>query len=94
MNKSEKERIRKLKELGCVACYIQFGEWGTPSDAHHLTETGRRVGHDATIPLCKDHHKGATSKNIKISIHHNTAKFEEAYGTQEELLELVNKMIE
>jgi len=48
----EKEYIFKVKNLPCGVC----GASG-PSDAHHITESGRRISHYATIPLCKVCHQ-------------------------------------
>jgi len=54
MLKAEKEHIERIKGMRCGVC----GQSG-PSDAHHITDCGRRVSHYATIPLCKDCHQGS-----------------------------------
>lgn len=36
MKKAEREHLNKVAELGCVACYVQAGVWGTPGEIHHL----------------------------------------------------------
>lgn len=53
MRKSEKEHLLAVKELDCCVC----GAHG-PSDAHHLTQCGRRLGHEFVIPLCYECHRG------------------------------------
>jgi hypothetical protein len=49
---AEKEHMAWIKSLPCGVC----DEPG-PSDAHHITDCGRRVSHYATIPLCKSCHQ-------------------------------------
>jgi|TARA_R100000322_G_scaffold170369_2_gene145421 hypothetical protein len=39
------------------------------------------------LPLCWEHHQG------RDGVHTNTKKWEEKYGTQEELLEIVNDLL-
>lgn len=51
--KAERERMAKIKEMPCAVC----GKHG-PSDVHHITECGRRLGHMFTIPLCYEDHRG------------------------------------
>jgi hypothetical protein len=53
-NAAEKEHMARIKSLPCGVC----DEPG-PSDAHHITDCGRRVSHYATIPLCKSCHQDA-----------------------------------
>lgn len=59
INKTDRERFKKLKDFGCVLCYLQ-GYPGTPAEIHHVrTEVGwGRDGHQNTIPLCPYHHRG------------------------------------
>jgi hypothetical protein len=44
------QRFRELQELGCVACR-KLGYVSQP-DIHHLLSGGKRIGDNATIPLC------------------------------------------
>lgn len=53
-NAAEKEHMARIKSLPCGVCDAQ-----APSDAHHITDCGRRVSHYATIPLCKSCHQDA-----------------------------------
>lgn len=50
-NNAERAHMLQIKLMDCGVC----GEAG-PSDAHHITDCGRRVSHFATIPLCKTCH--------------------------------------
>ena len=87
--KSEKEKYRKIAELGCSLCRHQGNE-GTPAELHHIRRTGRRS--DApVIPLCPYHHRGSNT-----SIHGmGRRRFEAEYDVTEEsllaqTLELIN----
>jgi len=78
--KSEKEKYRKIAELGCSLCRHQ-GNQGTPAELHHIRRTGRRS--DApVIPLCPYHHRGSNT-----SIHGmGRRRFEAEYDVTEESL--------
>jgi hypothetical protein len=85
--KAEKQWMDAITRMGCVVCYMR-GYPGTPAVPHHLLDDGgRRIGHLSTIPLCDPgHHQNAPANSGKISRHPNKARFEAAYGTEEELL--------
>lgn len=94
MTENEKARDAKIRELGCIACYVQTGKTGTPACSHHITDTGRRKGDIYTIPLCNPgHHKDVQPGSGKEPFHHNKKAFEALYGTQDELYELTNRLI-
>jgi hypothetical protein len=78
--KSEKEKYRKIAELGCSLCRHQGNE-GTPAELHHIRRGGRRS--DApVIPLCPYHHRGSNT-----SIHGmGRRRFEAEYDVTEESL--------
>jgi hypothetical protein len=78
--KSEKEKYRKIAELGCSLCRHQGSE-GTPAELHHIRRTGRRS--DApVIPLCPYHHRWPNT-----SIHGmGRRRFEAEYDVTEESL--------
>lgn len=101
--KFERERFGELRRIGCIAC-LKDGHKNDQIDIHHLTEGGRRVGHDATLPLCPWHHRGVvpfmpyavnqrhlhqTAPSLAVSRY----DFERRYGTQKELLAEVNELI-
>jgi precorrin-4 methylase len=86
--KSEKEKYRKIAELGCSLCR-HLGNEGTESHLHHIRRGGRRS--DApVIPLCPYHHTGSNT-----SIHGMGRKrFEREYGiSEEQLLEQTLELI-
>ena len=89
-NKVERERLRTIGEMPCYACYIDGLEM--PSEVHHIrsnTGLGLRPSHFATIPLCSSHHRTG-----KLSVHLGKKAFVERYGTEQEILEKVNREIE
>jgi hypothetical protein len=78
--KNEKEKYRKIAELGCSLCRHQGNE-GTPAELHHIRRGGRRSD-SPVIPLCPYHHRGSNT-----SIHEMGRKrFEREYGISEEQL--------
>ena len=86
--KLEKERFRKIAELGCSLCRHQGNE-GTPAELHHIRRTGIR-SQSPVIGLCPYHHRGSNT-----SIHGMGRKrFELEYQiTEEELLEQTKRLI-
>ncbi len=58
--KTEKARMARIVELGCVACRkegLRTNACGFPT-AHHLLDGGVRRGHAFTICLGRWHHQG------------------------------------
>ena len=82
MNNQEREHILEVKNLPCVAC-------GKPpiSQAHHICQGGRRLGHYYVLSLCYSCHEG------KFSIGNAKKSFVAKYGTELELLEKVYEML-
>jgi hypothetical protein len=62
MTKDEKSHLSAVAELGCAVCR-RMGYEGTPAEIHHKragTGAGRRSSNYDAIPLCPEHHRGAT----------------------------------
>ena len=62
MTKDEKRHLSAVAELGCAVCR-RMGYEGTPAEIHHKragTGAGRRSSNYDAIPLCPEHHRGAT----------------------------------
>ncbi len=106
--KAQVERFEALKELGCIACRKESRSriWCGPVEVHHLNFDGKagqkRLGHDYTIPLGKYHHQGVTRDGFRLSemvaefgpsLKLKSKAFRERYGTDDELLAEVNKLI-
>lgn len=100
-SKSTLERWDKLQTIGCIACVLE-GRVGTPGDVHHVLHAGKRVSHDNSIVLCPWHHRAVpvgvsakeTEEILGPSLARSKREFIKRYGTERELLELVNKLIE
>ena len=90
----DKERGKKLIELGCIVCLIHL-EVFTPTAIHHIDGKTKPGCHQKTIGLCGGHHQIPDGQaKLWISRHGDgRAAFEEAYGTEQELLEKTNEMI-
>lgn len=94
MNKTERQHLKKVAALGCIACYHQ-GTPGTPAEIHHPragTGMGQRASHYDAIGLCPAHHRGTAGLSVP-SIHGSKNAFIEAFGTEAELLELTKTLI-
>lgn len=89
---AESRWMAAIAELGCVVC-IKFHHVRTPAAVHHIVEGGRRLGHMFTIPLCDPGHHQNTPTPLKISRHPTKARFEEAYGTEYDLLEYTQELL-
>lgn len=88
-NKAERAHVNKVVGLGCVACYVQSGVWGTPGDIHHLREglgMSQRSGWFEVICLCTNHH--IYSGNGKRAFHEGRETFTKLYGEERDLLDL------
>lgn len=100
-SKKDTERFRRLNEMGCIVCRQTFGAF-VQSEVAHCTSRGRRIGHQATIPLCPWHHRGVPMGSLSQkamrelygpSFAKSKAEFEEAFGTEQKLLEETNKWL-
>jgi|TARA_R100000278_G_scaffold123276_1_gene112614 hypothetical protein len=87
-NKKTREYYQRLVSLGCIVCRLQYGVHSDPC-IHHVRTKGLGMGQKSkdALPLCWEHHQG------RDGVHTNTKKWEEKYGTQEELLEIVNDLL-
>jgi hypothetical protein len=101
-------RWELMRKIGCVACLInnQIGLKVTRMvlEHHHQTSSGRRIGHDESIELCRHHHQGDKFPMIEAGYKANAAvygpsygkepaRFRLIYGTDEELLEFQNALL-
>lgn len=73
-------------------------------DIHHMLSGGHRISHEATVPLCYWHHKGEVEPysglTLKVMLpyygpswHKHRRAFRERYGSDAELIEIVNKYL-
>lgn len=97
-----------IREIGCLACQLA-GKRPMPTAKHHLLSTGqhgngKRRGEKFTIGLCDYHHQGASQVGTRLaksyreqgygpSYADEPRAFRAQFGSDDELLELQNKMI-
>jgi len=103
--KAQQARFEALREMGCICCWNYLGV-KVAAEIHHIVDRGYRShsgGHDATIPLCPWHHRrvmhsGVTeSEMIGVlgpSLAASKRQFIETFGTERQLLETVNAILE
>lgn len=107
MTAEQSARIDAIKRIGCIAC-IQLGyvwEDNAPQpDAHHLLSGGIRIGHEATVALCKWHHSARLVVDGMGALGHlfhlgptllqHAKQFHERFGDDAALLAMQNELIE
>lgn len=88
------KRMTAIHAIPCSAC-IRSKDWiqTTPTQAHHKhgMGAGKKVSDLLSMSLCFEHHQGG-KKGISF---HDTPlmQWQERWGTQDELIELTNKML-
>jgi hypothetical protein len=98
---SELNRLSGLREIGCIAC-CEPGYMRWPVEVHHLTNAGRRLGHQHTIPLCEWHHRGVLDfgftrtsmrETFGPSLADGSKPFHKKYGSDRKLLRMTNRLL-
>ena len=95
MNRAAQRRVDKFRHIGCIACHLQ-GHFNPGYDVHHLVDKGTRAlsgGDIASIPLCPSHHRGHPGVQGP-TLANNKRAFVELFGTERQLLVLVNELLE
>jgi hypothetical protein len=111
------ERWDRMRTIGCIACLLNEIDHDLArvprcsmvphsgnQEIHHLTSGGRRLGHDATICLCRYHHEGdhlprydvgykATVPVFGPSFGQGRKPFAAFYGADTQLLEYQNLVL-
>jgi len=99
-NKDERERFGRLIELGC---YIgkNFADvigkkykCGGKLEIHHIRRMGAKTNHKKTFCLCTHHHSAQTPHPHGWAMHKSTKLFEDRFGLQEDILDIVNQQLE
>ena len=90
MTKSEKAHWDKICAFGCIACHLD-GIKNTYVSIHHCDGRTKPGAHMEVICLCHLHHQGGTAEFP--SVHPWRKRFETKYGTQQELIELTNRLV-
>lgn len=101
-------RSLKVKSLPCIACKL-YGVYYQPfpTQEHHLNFDGKagqkRRGDEFSIPLCEWHHVGRTDNRFSQkaatalygpSLKLQSRAFRTAFGSDDELLERTNTLLE
>ena len=86
--KNEKEKYRKIAELGCSLCR-HLGSEGTPAHLHHIRRGNIPRSQAPVIPLCPYHHTGGGGVHF-----YGHKRFSREYGiSEEQLLEQTLELI-
>lgn len=101
--KFEQLRFEAMSNVGCCACWLE-GRSFVPGEVNHIVKGRKRLGHLSSYLLCAYHHRnvppcdglkhGEAEERFGPSLAHSPKAFHEKYGSDEELLELQNKLIE
>lgn len=83
---AEAKRFHDLlaRVVGCAACRFGHGRLNDFVSIHHCDGRTKADAHYFVLPLCAPHHQ--TGVGGVWSVHPWKKRFEEKYGTQEELL--------
>lgn len=100
-NKEQRARQDRIRELGCIACWL-MGHGQCPCEIQHLNDCGRNRGHEYTIGLCAWHHRGVPPGDMRPSeatimlgpsFAREPQKFADRFGEDDELLFQQNTML-
>jgi hypothetical protein len=91
-NKAEKIHMDRVSQLGCIVCRKQ-GKGIVPCEIHHVEGKTKPDAHFKVLPLCFEHHRMGSDKE-PISRHPYKARFVANYGTESDLLDLVDKLLD
>ncbi|WP_454889500.1 Ref family recombination enhancement nuclease [Serratia quinivorans] len=94
MRKADEKHVQAVVELGCIACYLDSGQLETPAEVHHVRAgqgAAQRASWKKVLPLCPDHHR--LGMNGKIAIHRGAKTFSAKYGSEVELLHIVESLV-
>jgi hypothetical protein len=83
--------MSKVARLGCIVCR-RLGISQPEVSIHHIDGRTKPGAHFLTIPLCARHHQ--LGGDGFIPVHPWKRRFEDAYGTQSELLEECSRLVE
>lgn len=99
---AEKQRFAAIYEVGCIPCWLEGIEFN-PCDIQHVVQGRKRCGHSMSYGCCPYHHRGVplsgctSRQSAEIagpSLARDPKAFHAKYGSEDELVDLCNKMIE
>ena len=91
--KQEKDHMNKVASLCCIVCSEYLDIHDSPATIHHITTSagmGQRSKHTEVLPLCHAHHQGG---GYGVALHAGEKEWQSRYGSQLELLEIVNNKL-
>ena len=103
--KEEQARLDALHNMECICCSMIGIDQPNRTTVHHLVDKGTRKhsgGHAATLPLCQWHHQGTPKEGYQAcdmeakwgpSLELTKKRFIAEFGTERELLSMVNEML-
>lgn len=83
MTAAERRHMERVRALGCLICH-------RPAAIHHVRRHGEPRDHLRVLPLCPTHHQHG---GHGVAIHAGREEWERVYGTEEELLDLVDELL-
>jgi hypothetical protein len=83
---AERERMDKIAEIGCIACFHE-GIYNPHVSLHHIDGRTKPDAHMLVLPLCAPHHQQDDTDPLqRPSVHGRKKTFTARYGTEMELL--------
>jgi len=83
-----------VAKLGCIVCRKHLGMHQPEISIHHIDGRTKPNAHLNTIPLCALHHQLGGDQGPYIAVHPWKKRFENEYGTQEELRQECVRLVE
>jgi len=90
---TEKAWINKACAFGCIVCATCEDSPDVPCSPHHIEGKTKPGAHFLVIGLCHYHHQADDNNPAYESVHGNKYRFEQRYGTQYELLHILQGFI-
>lgn len=96
-NKAERDHMARVQDLGCICCR-SMGHMDSPAELHHTIGKTKPDAHFKVLPLCSRHHRCACPNGDYATRHApgrraGKFEFERAYGTEQQLLELIEELL-
>ena len=89
---NESKHMDNVSQLGCIVCRNR-GFSFVPAKSIIRRARLKEESHFKVLPLCYEHHRGGRGEE-PISRHPWKRRFEKEYGTEKELLELVQGLLD
>ena len=81
----------RVRELGCICCLLTW-DIESPAEIHHTDGKTKPGCHFKVLPLCDRHHRNGGPGYVSRA--DGKKAFEAAYGTEQELLLIVDQRLE